>query len=167
MPLLILAVDSPRDGPLPPDLNFADASGAPRRCGGVPPEFWTMVRTGQYPTPPLALCLRNCYAIKMMDPYHGSIGDAPDCGGQRARGRLDVDEQLSRAGQSPWLPQCTNALPRSPLCYSKRQSGRRSAGIELASRRRTQHSASPPGPPQHAHTTGLLGLDVGTIRRKP
>jgi hypothetical protein len=63
-------------------------------------------------TPPLALCLRNCYAIKMMDPYHGSIGDAPDCGGQRARGRLDVDEQLSRAGQSPWLPQCTNALPR-------------------------------------------------------
>jgi hypothetical protein len=117
--------------------------------------------------PPLALCLRNCYAIKMMDPYHGSIGDAPDCGGQRARGRLDVDEQLSRAGQSPWLPQCTNALPRSPLGYSKRQSGRRRAGIELASRRRSQYSASSPGPPQHAHTTGLLGLDVGTTRRKP
>jgi hypothetical protein len=33
------AVDSPRDGPLPPDPNFTNAGGAPRRCGGVPPEF--------------------------------------------------------------------------------------------------------------------------------
>jgi hypothetical protein len=93
-----------------------------------------MMQTDQYPTP-LALCFRNCYAIKMMDPYHGSIDDAPDCDGQWARGRHDVDEQLPHAGQAPWLPRYTNALPRSPLGYSKRQAGRRRAGIELASRR--------------------------------